>query len=139
MICLVVYNRRMRFLEKGNESVKELKNFTTLCYIEREEQYLMMHRISKKEDANQGKWIGVGGHFLEGESPEECLIREVEEETGVRLTDYRLRGLITFVSDEWGSEYMFLYTANGDAITEETQVMKDCKEGVLKWVPKGHA
>lgn len=72
---------------------------TTLCYIEREGQYLMLHRVKKKNDINQDKWIGIGGKFEEKESPEECLLREVKEETGLTLTDYRYRGLVTFVSD----------------------------------------
>ena len=112
---------------------KDCRNLTTLCYIEKDDCYLMMHRISKKEDANQGKWIGVGGHFQEGESPEECLLREVKEETGLMLTDYRLRGIITFVSDEWGCEYMHLYTADG--FTGQVN-LENCTEGVLEWVDK---
>lgn len=113
-----------------------MKNkLTTLCYMEQDDCYLMMHRIRKKNDANEGKWIGVGGHFEEGESPEECLVREVYEETGLSLTSYRLRGIITFVSDEWGSEYMHLYTANGFE-GDLAAAMERCNEGVLKWVPK---
>ena len=108
---------------------------TTLCYIEQDDCYLMLHRIRKKNDANKGKWIGVGGHFEEGESPEECLLREVYEETGLKLTSYRLRGIITFVSDKWGSEYMNLYTADGFE-GDLAAAMANCKEGVLKWVPK---
>lgn len=108
---------------------------TTLCYIEQNDCYLMLHRIRKKNDANEGKWIGVGGHFEEGESPEECLVREVNEETGLTLTSYRLRGIITFVSNEWGSEYMHLYTADGFE-GDLTAAMENCCEGVLKWVPK---
>ena len=111
--------------------MKELKNFTTLCYIEREGRYLMMHRISKKDDANQGKWIGVGGHFLEGESPEECLLREVREETGLRLTSYRFRGIVTFVTDTGMYEYMCLYTSDGFE-----GELAECDEGTLEWVPK---
>lgn len=108
---------------------------TTLCYIEQDGCYLMLHRIRKKNDANGGKWIGVGGHFEEGESPEECLLREVFEETGLMLTSYRLRGIITFVSNEWGSEYMHLYTADGFE-GDLAAAMENCNEGVLKWVPK---
>ena len=109
--------------------MKDTANLTTLCYIERDGCYLMMHRISKKNDENAGKWIGVGGHFLEGESPEECLLREVKEETGLTLTSYRFRGIITFVSDVWGCEYMHLYTA--DAFTGELPEsrMRSCPEG----------
>lgn len=109
---------------------------TTLCYIEREEKFLMMHRVSKKNDANAGKWIGVGGHFQEGESPDECLLREVREETGLQLTSYSLRGIITFVSDEWGYEYMFLYTADGFEGSADEESLASCTEGHLQWIPK---
>ena len=84
---------------------------TTLCYIEKDNKYLMLHRVKKENDANHDKWIGVGGKFETGESPEECLLREVKEETGLTLTKYRLRGIVTFVSDEWEGEYMYLFTA----------------------------
>ena len=77
-----------------------MKN-TTLCYIEKDDAYLMLHRVKKVNDENHDKWIGVGGKFEAGESPEDCLLREVKEETGLTLTDYRYRGLVTFVSDEW--------------------------------------
>lgn len=107
-------------------------NLTTLCYIEKADCYLMMHRISKKNDLNAGKWIGVGGHFEENESPEECLLREVYEETGLTLTNYHLRAIITFVSNEWGCEYMHLYTA--DAF--DGTLNENCNEGILKWIPK---
>lgn len=103
---------------------------TTLCYIEKDGQYLMLHRISKKNDANKDKWIGVGGHFEEDESPEECLLREVEEETGLVLTHWRFRGIVTFVSDEWPTEYMCLYTGDGFEGT-----VKQCDEGLLEWIP----
>lgn len=105
---------------------------TTLCYVEQDGKYLMMHRVKKDHDVNEGKWIGVGGHFEEGESPEECLVREVREETGLTLTDWRFRGIITFTSDEYPTEYMCLYTAEG--FTGELK--EDCPEGVLQWVPK---
>lgn len=108
-----------------------MNNLTTLCYIEKDEQYLMLHRISKKNDINKDKWIGVGGHFEENESPEECLLREVLEETGLTLTSYRFRGIVTFISDQWQTEYMCLYTADGFE-----GELKECDEGVLEWVPK---
>ena len=107
-------------------------NITTLCYIEKENKYLMLHRTSKKKDGNKDKWIGVGGHFEEGESPEECLLREVKEETGLELTSYQFRGIVTFISDEWPDEYMCLYTAD-----KYTGDIGNCDEGELVWVEKG--
>lgn len=104
---------------------------TTLCYIESGSRFLMLHRTKKEYDFNKDKWIGVGGKFEQDESPEECLLREVKEETGLTLTDYTLRGIITFISDEWETEYMYLYTAagwNGE--------MTACDEGELVWVEK---
>ncbi len=105
-------------------------NLTTLCYIERDGKYLMMHRVKKQGDINRDKWVGVGGHFEPDESPEECLRREVREETGLVLTAHRLRGVITFISDRWPTEYMFLYTA---AAQGEPGA---CDEGTLEWVEK---
>lgn len=104
---------------------------TTLCYIEKDDSYLMLHRVSKKNDINKDKWIGVGGHFESGESPEECLLREVREETGYHLTSWSFRGLVTFISDRWPTEYMCLYTADG---FEGEPV--PCDEGELVWVRK---
>ncbi len=104
---------------------------TTLCYIEKDDSYLMLHRISKKNDVNKDKWIGVGGHFEEGESPEECLLREVREETGFTLTSWRFRGIVTFTQLGYGTEYMCLYTADGFTGEE-----KECEEGKLEWVKK---
>ena len=104
---------------------------TTLCYIEKDGKYLMLHRIKKKSDINQGKWIGVGGHFEEGESPEQCLIREVQEETGLFLTQYAFRGIVTFATDVQQTEYMCLYTAN--AFEGE---LTACNEGELAWIDK---
>ncbi len=107
-----------------------MKN-TTLCYIEKDGRYLMLHRIKKKNDLNQDKWIGIGGKFEENESPEECLLREVREETGLTLTDYRYCGIVTFVSDRWEGEYMHLFHAEGF----EGELI-DCDEGNLEWVTK---
>lgn len=108
---------------------------TTLCYIEKDEKYLMLHRVLKKNDINKDKRIGVGGHFEKGESPEDCLLREVKEETGLTLTSYRFRGLITFTFSSQGretdTEYMCLYTANG----YEGELIS-CSEGNLEWVNK---
>ena len=104
---------------------------TTLCYIENDEQYLMLHRTKKKNDLNEGKWIGVGGKFERDESPEECLLREVREETGYTLTSWRYRGIVTFISGRAESEYMHLFTADGFS-GEQTE----CNEGELKWISK---
>lgn len=104
---------------------------TTLCYIEKDDKYLMLHRISKKNDINKDKWIGVGGHFEERESPEDCLLREVKEETGLTLKKYNFRGIVTFNADDYETEFMCLYTASeycGDLI--------ECDEGKLKWIDK---
>ena len=104
---------------------------STLCYLERGEEYLMLHRVKKAHDANRDKWIGIGGKFEDRESPEDCLLRECREETGLTLTDYRYRGVITFVSDQWEGEYMHLFTATG-----WTGAIHECNEGVLEWLHK---
>ncbi len=106
-------------------------SLSTLCYIEQDEKYLMLHRTVKKNDVNKDKWIGVGGHFEYQESPEECLLREVKEETGYTLTSYQYRGIVTFVYGEDITEYMSLYTADG---FEGTPI--PCDEGELEWVAK---
>lgn len=105
---------------------------TTLCYIEKDDAYLMLHRVKKKNDINHDKWIGVGGKLEKDEAPEECLLREAKEETGLTLTDYKLRGLITFISNEWDTEYMYLYKATA----YEGEMLESCDEGELVWVPK---
>ena len=105
---------------------------TTLCYIEQDGCYLMIHRVKKENDENGGKWIGVGGKLEYGESPFDCVRREVTEETGLTLISPRYRGFITFVSDQYGTEYMHLFTA--DEYVGE--IKSDCAEGVLKWVKK---
>ncbi len=102
---------------------------TTLCYIHREGKTLLLHRVKKENDLNKDKWIGVGGGFEDKESPEDCLLREVWEETGLTLTAYRYRGVVTFVSDQWETEYMHLFTADGF-----TGTLKECDEGTLEWV-----
>lgn len=91
----------------------------------------MLHRVKKKNDVNHDKWIGVGGKFEDGESPEECVLREALEETGLTLTDFRFRGIITFVSQGWETEYIHLFTATG-----YTGTLQECDEGDLEWVPK---
>ena len=104
---------------------------TTLCYIEKDNKYLMLHRVKKQSDMNEGKWIGVGGHVESQETPEECLIREVKEETGLTLTSYKLHGLVTFLNSQYESELMCVYTADG-----YTGELIDCAEGDLYWVHK---
>jgi len=104
---------------------------TTLCYLEQGEEYLMLHRTKKENDANRDKWIGVGGKFEDGESPEDCMRREVLEETGLTVTDWQYRGIVTFVSDVWESEYMHLFTVTG-----WTGEQKSCDEGELAWIGK---
>ncbi len=104
---------------------------TTLCYIERGDEYLMLHRVKKENDINRDKWIGLGGKFEEDESPEECLLREVYEESGLRLTSWRYRGIVTFVNTKCSSEYMHLFTADGFEGT-----VGPCDEGELEWIKK---
>mgnify|MGYP000006553268 FL=1 len=108
-----------------------MKELSTLCYIEKDGKYLMLHRTVKENDVNRDKWIGVGGHFEKNESPEECLLREVKEETGYTLTSWQYRGIVTFVYGEDTIEYMSLFTADG---FEGTQI--SCDEGELEWVEK---
>ena len=108
-----------------------MKN-VTLCYLENEQgEYLMLHRVKKQNDVNQDKWIGVGGKFEADESPEDCLLREVREETGLNLTRYQYRGIVTFVSERWVTEYMHLFTADG-----YSGELKNCEEGELEWMEK---
>lgn len=107
-----------------------MKN-TTLCYIEQDDAYLLLHRVKKQNDENHDKWIGIGGKFEENESPEDCLLREVGEETGLRLTHWRYCGLVTFVSNRWEGEYMHLFHADGFEGT-----LRECDEGELQWVKK---
>ena len=107
-----------------------MKN-TTLCYIERDGAYLLLHRVKKEHDENRDEWIGIGGHFEENESPEDCVLREAREETGLELRSPRYCGIITFVSDRWEGEYMHLFHAEAFSGS-----LRDCDEGVLDWVPK---
>ena len=104
---------------------------TTLCYIEHKNHYLMLHRVKKEHDVNEGKWIGVGGKCEADESPDECMLREVREETGLSISRWQYRGIVTFVSDIWPCEYMHLFTAS-DWSGEETA----CNEGELEWIDK---
>ena len=103
---------------------------TTLCYIEKDGCYLMLHRVKKKNDINHDKWIGIGGKFEDKESPEDCLLREVKEETGLTLTQWRYGGIVTFINDHYDTEFMHLFTA--DAFTGS---LIECNEGDLEWVP----
>ena len=118
-------------IEKLQDRKRDYMKLTTLCYIEKDDCYLMLHRTKKEKDENRDKWIGVGGKFEPGESPEDCLLREVKEETGLSLTTFWFRGIVTFVSDEWGTEYMHLFTAD-----EYEGSIKECEEGELVWIPK---
>ena len=104
---------------------------TTLCYIEKNCSYLMLHRTMKKNDINEGKWIGIGGKFLPGETSEECLLREAREETGLILSDYEFKGIVTFVSDIYETEEMHLYLCKGFSGN-----LIHCDEGELKWIDK---
>lgn len=104
---------------------------STLCYIERDGKYLMLHRTVKKHDVNKDKWIGVGGHFEADESPDECLLREVREETGYTLTSWQFRGIVTFVSGDGVTEYMHLFTSEHFRGTPI-----ECDEGELEWVER---
>lgn len=127
---------------------------STLCYIEKDGKYLMMFRGKKPNDPNAGKWIGIGGKFEEGESPDECMLREVREETGLLLTEYHFHGIIRFRSDAWEYEDMYLYSAKaptgaaggpdksnedaagGSDVKSEGAALKDCSEGELSWIDK---
>lgn len=108
-----------------------MSRLTSLCYLEKDGDYLILHRTKKDHDENADKWIGVGGKFESGESPLECALREVKEETGLTMLNPRLRGIVTFVSDEWGTEYMHLFTC-----TEWSGELGECDEGELVWLPK---
>ena len=105
---------------------------STLCYITRGDQVLMLHRTKKEKDVNKDKWIGIGGKFLENETPDECLLREAYEETGLKLTNWKCRGVVTFlINGPWDGEYMYLFTADGFE-----GELKECDEGDLQWVSK---
>ena len=104
---------------------------STLCYLEKDGKYLMLHRTKKKNDINKDKWLGIGGKFEEGESPEECIIREVKEETGLTLNTYKLRCIVTYVSKKWETEYMYVFTSN-----DYTGKLIECNEGDLQWIEK---
>ena len=104
---------------------------TTLCYVTRGSDVLMLHRVKKKNDINKDKWIGIGGKFEGEESPDECLLREAKEETGLTLTSWRCRGVVTFLCDGVEGEFMYLFTADGFE-----GELKDCDEGELRWVSR---
>ena len=104
---------------------------STLCYIEKDRKYLMLHRTKKKNDINKDKWLGIGGKFEEGESPEECITRELKEETGLTLNSYKLRCIVTYVSTNWETEYMYVFTSN-----DFTGELIECNEGDLQWIEK---
>ena len=104
---------------------------TTLCYIVKNDSCLMLHRTKKENDQSHDKWLGIGGKFEDKESPEDCAIREIKEETGLTVTGYKYRGIVTFVSDEWETEYMHLFT-----VTEFEGNIIECDEGDLEWIRK---
>ncbi|MBO4694269.1 MAG: 8-oxo-dGTP diphosphatase [Clostridia bacterium] len=104
---------------------------TTICHIEKDGKYLMLHRVKKKNDLNRDKWVGIGGKIEERESPEQCNMREVFEETGLTIYDAEYRGVVTFVSDIWESEIMHVFTAD-----RFSGSLKQCDEGVLAWIDK---
>ena len=104
---------------------------TTLCHIEKDGKYLMLHRIKKENDLNKDKWVGIGGKFEDKESPEECNLREVLEETGLTLKSARYCGIVTFVSDKWETEYMHIFHSDDFYGT-----VKECDEGALEWIDK---
>lgn len=104
---------------------------STICYIEKEGKYLMLHRTKKKNDINKEKWLGIGGKFVDKESPEECIIREVKEETGLILNSVSLRGILTFINTICETEYIFVFTSNNF-----TGNLIECNEGDLQWVDK---
>ena len=114
--------------------MKALPLITTHCYLEHDGKFLMLHRVSKKDDVNKGKWIGVGGKFEEGEAPEECIRREVMEETGFELRSAKFRGILTFIYDDKPPEYIFTYTST-DFDGDDT-VTPECDEGIFRWVNK---
>ena len=107
-----------------------MKN-TTLCYLERDGKYLMLHRVKKENDMNRDTWLGIGGKFEPGESPEDCALREIREETGLTITDWEYRGIVTFVSEEFGTEWMHLFWSDSF-----TGTLTDCDEGELAWIGK---
>ncbi len=121
----------MRIKRAGFVTGSHMRN-TTLCYLERDGKYLMMHRVKKENDLNHNKWVGVGGKFEENESPEECVCREVLEETGLHIHKPSYRGIVTFVSDVWEGEYMHVFTASNFTGTQ-----KECDEGDLAWIDIG--
>ena len=114
---------------------------STMCYLEQQGKYLMLFRNKKENDCNEGKWIGVGGKGAPGETPEECILREVEEETGFVLLDYQPRGMVKFVSDTWENEDMYVFTASNFAFPPLTPLqdglpLPECDEGTLAWIPQ---
>ncbi len=118
----------MRLGSRQRSAIK----LTTLCYLEQDEKYLMLYRNKKQTDQSHGKWLGIGGKFLPGEIPDACMSREVTEETGLTVTDFHFHGVISFISDIWEDEYMFLYSSHSFSGTLKT----DCDEGTLQWIPK---
>ena len=123
--------RRQVEVRAALEKCRKTYKMTTLCYIRKDDSYVMLYRNKKENDENEGKWIGIGGKIEEGESPEQCVLREVHEETGLTLLAYSFRGIITFVNDVWENEYMMLY--EGTAFSGDLRAV--CDEGELAWIP----
>ena len=118
------------YLNNTNRESDKMK-LSTLCYLEKDNCYLLLHRTKRENDENKDKWIGIGGKFEENESPDECIRREVKEETGLELKSYKFCGIVTFVSEKWQTEYMHLFKSS-DFVGKITE----CNEGVLEWIDK---
>lgn len=129
--CIAFFQKIAYNTNKKKEEYRYYMRNTTLIYIEHNGNYLMLHRTKKKNDQSHDKWLGIGGKFEDKESPEDCILRETREETGLTLTNYRYRGIVTFVSDIWETEYMHLFTADGF-----TGDLIECQEGDLQWISK---
>ena len=119
----------MRFCPNGDRFMKK----TTLCYIEKDDMLLMLYRNKKKNDMNEGKWIAVGGKVEPGETPDECCVREVFEETGIKLNSFHFYGIVKFRATTYEDEDMYLYSSSDFKLPDE---LPDCDEGELKWIPK---
>lgn len=113
-----------------------MRKNTTLCYIHHDSQWLMLYRNKKRLDPNAGKWIGVGGKLEEGETPQECVVREVMEETGIQLNSFVFHGVIEFINDQWDDEDMYLFSSDDFTQTDSEGMLQRCNEGTLRWIPQ---